>query len=954
MDLYNSHARYNHASIKEIKKAIRDAFNVENKYLHESLKKKIDEDFDVNHPIGVLPHADAVATEQHIADRAAGLERRANPDKDPLVKELIEETASEESRTLHYDVVDRKGLAKILTEAKKNKQKFKVGKSDKLGYRYFVDIFPIYGSQGALDVIEDGAEGDEVDGGEMLGESLNKGEACFTKQDGVPGYLVNDEGKEKFLRNYTEKQVKDLGFEIKKDLKEDYDRDDILEIARALGKAHDGLVEASELLSYLDADVLSDELRYAVEDLEAEASELDFMGEDNPVEALLAAYGGDKDDEVKKITEELNKFSNKNGIRLVIDLCIDTINRRPKTLGGVRKGLLVKYFDTKGALRDYLIETSGWYEDYMDFKEDSKFDIDYTDGKDHTDEEIELLLMTFEDPGDGTPNVQYIGIDGKPAFKDYWNTYYTLDNKKLLKNGTQEEIQDKYLSDDEEEDYDLYEQKESLKEKKYKTPMNETEDYINAMYKAYEALKNRKNAYAAVYGYRKDKKFIPLLSIKDSQAELTKVVDGLKTREKGQTDVIVYTLFKNNLDGAEDTLKSKGLLKESLKEDYDDFDYYKEQLDALDLDDTSYDYYLGALYEVADEDPYAGYKSFAAVLKDARSTAEQGTEDGDGDDILKEDLQVYTSTLKDFKPAKEAEPLWNEIIEKGKLDDLEYELENVFKADDDENASIDIEGLNDLLVNHQDFIRTLIGLDDTPLEDDDYDEKPVGENEMVYYEDDEEPVDEDASIEADEDDIDVDEIEGIDEDDEDDIEPIYGDEEERKTPTKWKKIESDEDDNSEEEEPKDKTDKSETEEDKKEKKEEKVEESLDKKEPEIKIDDEEEDLEECDKDLKECGPSKDDDLTESIAKGFVKSNFTEAKDMSGMSDEEKRQELARKSLASLNESDEEVIEIDDKELTEALGMPTEDQVKKEESKVEQPKPEEVKEEPKENKNEEIK
>ena len=73
-----------------------------------------------------------------------------------------------------------------------------------------------------------------------------------------------------------------------------------------------------------------------------------------------------------------------------------------------------------------------------------------------------------------------------------------------------------------------------------------------------------------------------------------------------------------------------------------------------------------------------------------------------------------------------------------------------------------------------------------------------------------------------------------------------------------------------------------------------------------------------------------------------------------MSDEEKRQELARKSLASLNESDEEVVEIDDKELTEALGMPTEDQAKKEEPKKEEAKPEEVKEEPKENKNEEIK
>lgn len=170
MDLYNSHARYNAASMQQIKKAIKDAFNVENNYLHESLKKKIDEDFDVNHPIGVLPHADAVAMEQHIADRAAGLERRANPDKDPLVKELIEETASEKSRTLHYDVVDRKGLAKILTEAKKNKCEFKVGRNDKAGYRYFVDIIPIYGSKGALEV-DDGST--EVDG-EALTESLDE------------------------------------------------------------------------------------------------------------------------------------------------------------------------------------------------------------------------------------------------------------------------------------------------------------------------------------------------------------------------------------------------------------------------------------------------------------------------------------------------------------------------------------------------------------------------------------------------------------------------------------------------------------------------------------------------------------------------------------------------------------------------------------------------------------
>lgn len=419
-------------------------------------KKALKEEVDKNYKIGrVLDPAAADAVDLHREFRKQGLERQANPDKDPLVKEFIDETASAKSRTKHIDVVDRKELAKVLTEAKKNKQKFKVGKSDKLGYRYFVDIFPVYGSQGALDVIEDDAEGGEVDGGEMLGESLNKGEACFKKQDGVPGYLVNDEGKEKFLRNYSEKQVKDLGFKIKKDLK--------------------------EALS-VKPDILLD----------------------------------------------------------------DILN---------------------------------WFDDHEQAKKDL---ITYLRRNNYKEEDI----------------------------KDLFEIDEPLEEKQV---------------------------KEPLKEKKYKTPMNETEDYINAMYRAYKALKSRKNGYAAVYGYRKGEKFIPLLSIKDSQTELNKVVDALKTKEKGKTDVTVYTLFKNNLDGAEDTLRSEGLLKESLKEDYGDFDYYKEQLDELDLDDTSYDYYLEALYEVADEDPYASYKSFADVLKDAISTSRQDMEeDEDENDGLDE------------------------------------------------------------------------------------------------------------------------------------------------------------------------------------------------------------------------------------------------------------------------------------------------------------------------------
>ena len=46
-------------------------------------------------------------------------------------------------------------------------------------------------------------------------KEIDEGEAVFTKENGTPGYLVKDGGKIKFLRNYTEDQVKKLGFTVK-------------------------------------------------------------------------------------------------------------------------------------------------------------------------------------------------------------------------------------------------------------------------------------------------------------------------------------------------------------------------------------------------------------------------------------------------------------------------------------------------------------------------------------------------------------------------------------------------------------------------------------------------------------------------------------------------------------------------------------------------------------------
>ena len=67
---------------------------------------------------------------------------------------------------------------------------------------------------------------------------------------------------------------------------------DVARMCKILGQAHDLIIEALDLAETLEnEEIVSSELRYAIEDLEAPASELDFMGENNPSEAFLARYG---------------------------------------------------------------------------------------------------------------------------------------------------------------------------------------------------------------------------------------------------------------------------------------------------------------------------------------------------------------------------------------------------------------------------------------------------------------------------------------------------------------------------------------------------------------------------------------------------------------------------------------------------------------------------------------
>lgn len=100
-------------------------------------KKPLKESADIQR---VLFPADADAQEQHEQALKANKERLDPKNYAEDVKDLVKMTASEESRYAHFDVVDRRELAKQINEAKEKGLPFRVSRSTKEGFRYNLDV----------------------------------------------------------------------------------------------------------------------------------------------------------------------------------------------------------------------------------------------------------------------------------------------------------------------------------------------------------------------------------------------------------------------------------------------------------------------------------------------------------------------------------------------------------------------------------------------------------------------------------------------------------------------------------------------------------------------------------------------------------------------------------------------------------------------------------------------
>ena len=91
--------------------------------------------------------------------------------------------------------------------------------------------------------------------------------------------------------------------------------------------------------------------------------------------------------------------------RLIYDLCTPTADRRPTTVEDIENDIQVVELDSKEEILEHLLNLANYEEDELE-------EFDLPDDA-SIDDKIDLALGFFEDPGDGSPNILYLSIDGK-------------------------------------------------------------------------------------------------------------------------------------------------------------------------------------------------------------------------------------------------------------------------------------------------------------------------------------------------------------------------------------------------------------------------------------------------------------------------------------------------------------------------------------------------------------
>lgn len=210
-----------------------------------------------------------------------------------------------------------------------------------------------------------------------------------------------------------------------------------LQILRLIGEAHDKIIEAQDLAESEDDEYRIDSgLDDALDNLETELSEWDFAGEDDPEGAFKETFGVDDgcyELDQNELNEEME--TRKNVVdpvfdyRVVLDMCTPTAERRTTTEDDIRDDIRV--IEGRGTLKDFMHAT-GLSDELVD---EDEYKEALSDGT-IEDTVVNLIGDYRGDPGDGTPNVFYLSINGEEVINE---PYYDIDSE-LLAHGSPEEI----------------------------------------------------------------------------------------------------------------------------------------------------------------------------------------------------------------------------------------------------------------------------------------------------------------------------------------------------------------------------------------------------------------------------------------------------------------------------------------------------------------------------------
>ena len=139
-------------------------------------------------------------------------------------------------------------------------------------------------------------------------------------------------------------------------------------------------------------------------------------------------------------------------IKIIYDLCTPTKDRRPSTADDVYDDIHVDKLSNEKALKDVLNKLTWLDEDEV--AEDLGKDIDDVS----IEEYAEASLGYLEDPGDGSPNVLYLNINGKEIPGSL--TYDCLKNLNL-ENATKEDVVKAIIGESEDDFYESCHSKKS-------------------------------------------------------------------------------------------------------------------------------------------------------------------------------------------------------------------------------------------------------------------------------------------------------------------------------------------------------------------------------------------------------------------------------------------------------------------------------------------------------------